>query len=109
MKGQWATPRTLLLLHSEARHSSDWVRFNLGLIAGMVLAVLVPIDTGSKTFERPLLALLGGFSASVVYRILQRLVDTLESSCRSMAETSLRREAGPTGAITGDNGGTGGS
>lgn len=45
----------------------------------MVLAVLVPIDTGSKSFERPLLALLGGFSAFVVYRILQRLVDTLKS------------------------------
>jgi hypothetical protein len=59
--------------------SSYWIRFILGLIAGMVLAVLVPIDTGSRSFERPLLALLGGFSASVVYRILQRLVDTLES------------------------------
>jgi hypothetical protein len=59
--------------------SSYWIRFILGLIAGMVLAVLVPVDAGSKSFTRPLLALLGGFSASVVYRILQRLVDTLES------------------------------
>ncbi|HEX2064411.1 MAG TPA: hypothetical protein VHE80_08315 [Acidimicrobiales bacterium] len=59
--------------------SSYWIRFILGLIAGMVLAVLVPIDASSKSFTRPLLALLGGFSASVVYRILQRLVDTLES------------------------------
>ena len=59
--------------------SSYWVRFILGLIAGMVLAVLVPVDAGGQSFTRPLLALLGGFSASVVYRILQRLVDTLES------------------------------
>jgi len=29
--------------------------------------------------SEPVLALLGGFSASLVYRILQRLVDTLDS------------------------------
>lgn len=58
--------------------SSYWVRFILGLIAGIVLPALVPIES-SQTLTRPLLALLGGFSASVVYRILSRLVDTLES------------------------------
>jgi hypothetical protein len=59
--------------------SSYWVRFFLGLISGVVLAVLVPIDPQGQSFTRPLLALVGGFSASVVYRILSRLVDTLES------------------------------
>lgn len=57
--------------------SSYWVRFILGLIAGIILPSLVPVS--GDTFSRPLLALLGGFSASVVYRILSRLVDTLES------------------------------
>jgi hypothetical protein len=58
--------------------SSYWVRFILGLIAGIVLPALIPIE-GGQALTRPLLALLGGFSASVVYRILSRLVDTLES------------------------------
>jgi hypothetical protein len=58
--------------------SSYWVRFILGLIAGIVLPALIPVQ-GGQTLTRPLLALLGGFSASVVYRILSRLVDTLES------------------------------
>ena len=58
--------------------SSYWVRFFLGLIAGVVLTALIPVQ-GGRAFTRPLLALLGGFSASVVYRILCRLVDTLES------------------------------
>ncbi len=58
--------------------SSYWVRFILGLIAGIVLPSLIPAG-GDGSFSRPLLALLGGFSASVVYRIMARLVDTLES------------------------------
>lgn len=58
--------------------SSYWVRFILGLIAGIVLPTLIPI-TGGDSLSRPLLALVGGFSASVVYRILSRLVETVES------------------------------
>jgi hypothetical protein len=58
--------------------SSYWVRFILGLIAGIVLPVLIPIK-GTDSLSRPLLALVGGFSASVVYRILSRLVETVES------------------------------
>lgn len=59
--------------------STYWLRFVLGLISGMVLASLIPVSENSSTFSRPLLALLGGFSASVVYRILSRLVETLET------------------------------
>ncbi|MEY2441957.1 MAG: hypothetical protein QOJ46_1383 [bacterium] len=62
--------------------SSYWVRFVLGLIAGIVLASLVPVKTGAgggESFTRPFLALLGGFSAAVVFRILQRVVSALES------------------------------
>jgi hypothetical protein len=65
--------------------TSYWVRFVLGLIAGIVLAALVPVSKGN-TFSRPLMALLGGFSASVVYRILERLVSTLESFVRGNIE-----------------------
>ncbi len=68
--------------------STYWVRFVLGLLAGTMLATLIPIELfsneGSVTvvsqgFERPILALLGGFSASVVFRILSRLTATVES------------------------------
>lgn len=60
---------------------SYWVRIGLGLVAGLLLSVLVPLDPqgSAPTIEKPLLALLGGFSASLVHRILQRLVDSVGS------------------------------
>ncbi len=61
--------------------SSYWIRYILGLIAGVVLPSLVPINSSSSSaaVTRPLLALLGGFSAAVLYRILQRLVEMVEA------------------------------
>jgi hypothetical protein len=65
--------------------STYWLRFILGLMAGLLLPALVPLasegDTGAVT--RPLLALLGGFSASVLYRVLERLVTTVETLVRT--------------------------
>jgi hypothetical protein len=57
--------------------SRYWIRFILGLIAGVLIPALIPIGKGNAT--RPLLALLGGFSAAMLYRILQRLVQAVES------------------------------
>ena len=68
--------------------SSYWVKFFLGLVAGFILVALLPIDTGTGTqgavtgtqaLAPPTIALLGGFSASAVYRILTRMVEALES------------------------------
>lgn len=75
-----------------------WIRFVLGVIAGFILAMMIPLDnfvqatgTVANTAEpnmgafafggmlHPLLALLGGYSASLVYRILDRLVIGLET------------------------------
>lgn len=61
-----------------------WIRFTLGIISGLMLAELVPLDSvaeGSSMakFSRPVLAMLGGFSVQVVYRVLQRFVQTLET------------------------------
>jgi hypothetical protein len=59
-----------------------WTRFALGLIAGVLLAELVPADSSKPIYHgvaKPTLALLGGFSASVVYRILIHLRNTVES------------------------------
>lgn len=59
---------------------SYWIRFILGLIAGLILALLIPIGTETtQTVTRPLLALLGGFSSPIAYRLLSRLVSTVES------------------------------
>ncbi len=62
--------------------ASYWVRISLGLVAGLMLAVLVPLHAPGEqgqTLEKPLVALLGGFSAGLVHQILQRLVDTVTS------------------------------
>ncbi len=60
--------------------SSYWVRFTLGIIAGMLLATLIPIEKAvSSDFAKPLLAMLGGFSTNVVYQIFERLIDTVAS------------------------------
>jgi hypothetical protein len=69
-----------------------WTRFALGLIAGVMLAELVPTDTSKPIYHgvaKPTLALLGGFSASVVYRVLVHLRHTIESLIPSEAGEEL--------------------
>ena len=65
--------------------STYWLRFILGLMAGLLLPALVPLaaEGESGAVTRPVLALLGGFSASVLYRILERLVNTVETLVRT--------------------------
>jgi hypothetical protein len=68
-------------------NASYWVKFFLGVVAGFILVALVPIgasdadgaNTGAQALGPPTVALLGGFSASAVYRILTRMVEALES------------------------------
>lgn len=70
-----------------------WLKFVLGLIAGLLLATLVEVDASSlaqpgnssemashfsSRVTSALLALLGGFSAQPLYRILTRLSTALE-------------------------------
>lgn len=87
--------------------ASYWIRIFLGVIAGLLLAVLIPLDSltglqataaqtlgggGGSTEQSaptavlnlamPTLAMLGGFSATVVYRLLNRIVEALESLVR---------------------------
>lgn len=63
--------------------ASYWVKFFLGMVAGFILVALVPMDptpdTGAEALGPPTIAMLGGFSASAVYRILTRMVEALES------------------------------
>jgi hypothetical protein len=65
---------------------SYWILIGLGLVAGLLLSVLLPLEmssASSPSMAKPVLALLGGFSAGLVYRILQRLVDTVDSLFQS--------------------------
>lgn len=87
--------------------SSYWIKFLIGVIAGFILVALIPLDTlggaapdggapgAAQALARPTLAMLGGFSASAVYRILNRLMSTVEGLFRGdPREESALREQG---------------
>jgi hypothetical protein len=61
---------------------SYWIKVFLGVVAGFILVAMVPTDgiesADARVLAKPTIALLGGFSAQAVYRILNRLVETLE-------------------------------
>jgi hypothetical protein len=66
--------------------ASYGARLILGIIAGLILVEILPshlYDSGSmRSFGKPALAMLGGFSATAVHRLLHRLVETLETLVR---------------------------
>ncbi|HEX5725264.1 MAG TPA: hypothetical protein VFX98_07345 [Longimicrobiaceae bacterium] len=78
--------------------STYWVKFLLGVMAGYILVALLPFDLqgGQRTglhLMQPAVALLGGYSASAVYRILTRLVEAVEAIFRGDArEVMAERE-----------------
>jgi len=68
---------------------SYWIKFFLGVMAGFILVTLLPLPestaaegAGTLSLMKPTLAMLGGYSASAVYRILTRLVEAIESLFR---------------------------
>ncbi|MDD4964921.1 MAG: hypothetical protein PHI11_13495 [Gallionella sp.] len=72
--------------------ASYWIRIQVGIIAGLILASLIPIEDPSKVLNglgKPALALLGGFSASLVHRILNLFVGALEGVVKKMGATLL--------------------
>lgn len=74
--------------------ASYWIRIGLGIVAGLLMSVLVPVAPTAETssLTKPLLALLGGFSAGLVYRVLMRLVDTVESLFKGDQKELQRRQ-----------------
>ncbi len=62
--------------------TSYWVRFIVGLMSGIIITELVPeqIFESVQLASKPTLALLGGFSADLVYKILEHLVSVVESA-----------------------------
>ncbi len=73
------------LNYDDQYESSYWVRFILGMVAGLLLSVLLSTllptsdDTQEFRITLPILALIGGFSSDLVYRILKRLIDAVET------------------------------
>ena len=59
-----------------AYQSVYWVKFALGLVAGLLLVEFVRPKSGVTVGS---LALLGGFASTVVYRMVKRLTSALES------------------------------
>jgi hypothetical protein len=61
-------------------------RLILGVMAGLILVEMLPphlfADGSMHSFGKPALAMLGGFSATAVHRLLHRLVETLETLVR---------------------------
>jgi pimeloyl-ACP methyl ester carboxylesterase len=75
--------------------STFWTRLVLGIVAGMLLAFLIPLDTTSELqkLTKPTLAMLGGFSVTVVYRILQRLVAAVEALVRGDTQDIIEAQS----------------
>jgi hypothetical protein len=76
-------------------HASYWIRFFLGLIAGLILAVVISDNAIQSDFLeagviRPLLAVLGGFSADLVYTFLYRMVESIKSLFQGSMEAVAR-------------------
>ncbi|SMF42809.1 hypothetical protein SAMN06296036_11323 [Pseudobacteriovorax antillogorgiicola] len=97
--------------------NSYWLRIILGIVSGTLLGMLAPVEDFehlgasmigppnlNKTFNgigRPLLAIAGGFSAALVYKILDRvvsfldtLIDTVFPSNFSRFQSLQRNESG---------------
>lgn len=77
--------------------STYWVKFLLGVMAGYILVALLPIDLrgdgAGLHLMQPAVAMLGGYSASAVYRILTRLIEAIEAIFRGNArEVIAERE-----------------
>lgn len=84
--------------------STYWSRYVLGLMGGMMIAILVPLELllGSSNNDVPasgqgvinslgpsLMALLGGFAANFVYRLLDKLVKVMESMVKADPKEAL--------------------
>ncbi len=79
--------------------ASYWIRFSLGIIAGLLLAILISersMQTEgflSNGVARPLLAILGGFSADLLYTFLHRMVETFKSLFENNSQNMLDAKA----------------
>ncbi|HEY8159479.1 MAG TPA: hypothetical protein VIF10_12325 [Methylobacter sp.] len=82
-----------------SHQSSYWIRFSLGIIAGLLLALLISERSlqgdglVSNGVIRPLMAILGGFSADLLHTFLDRMVETFKSLFEGSAQNMLDAQA----------------
>lgn len=74
--------------------ASYGARIILGVIAGLILVEILPAklfeQDSLRSFGKPALAMLSGFSSTAVHRLLQRLVDTLETLVRGDGKQQIQ-------------------
>lgn len=73
--------------YSQAYESSYWVTATLGMVAGAILAVVLSqvlpfVREGEGRYQLtvPLLAVLGGFSSELVYKLLEKVKNGIEAT-----------------------------
>jgi hypothetical protein len=78
--------------------STYWVQFILGIVAGLLLSTILNIQSiaptsseaaGRMQFKAATLALMGGFSSSIVQSIVQRMIEALEAILSGSAEHEI--------------------
>ncbi len=74
--------------------STYFIRILLGIIAGVLLAEIIPQFQGDDISDLPkiVLALIGGFSVNVVYRILVRVSESVESLFRGSMKSVIEAQ-----------------
>lgn len=78
--------------------STYWASILLGVISGLFISELLAsmfVESGAASISslgKPALALVGGFSANMVYKVLQRVVDTIESLFKGDSSEFVERE-----------------
>ncbi|SPA50485.1 hypothetical protein [Cupriavidus taiwanensis] len=68
----------------------------LGIMSGLILVEMLPPQlfdsAGMRSFGKPALSMLGGFSATAVHRLLQRIVEIVETAVRGSTPREPRKE-----------------
>lgn len=70
-----------------------WSRLVLGMMSGIIIVELLPAtlfsDDSLGSFGKPTMAMLAGFSADLVYRILEKLVNAVKSVLQGDEQSRL--------------------
>lgn len=78
-------------------NATYWNRWILGIMAGLILALFIPVqdlaadESNFEGFSKPLLALLGGFASAAVYRILNKIVNTLVGIVKESSQVAIQQ------------------
>lgn len=79
--------------------ASYWIRYLLGIISGLILATVISdkallgIEFLEQGILRPLLAILGGFSADLVYTFLNRIIETVRQLFQGSTDNLIKQKA----------------